>query len=402
MTDTYEKYFNIDPTYYAAVTAELIKEGKVSWKKFYPHATFVKLLETTRRVLSGGAHRSIWVEGAYGTGKSHAALTVKSILEASDQEVRDYFDDFGLSSDLRDRFISLKNSGTILTVHRIGSASIHTEMDLVMAVQQSIMAALKEKGLTNHGALSMKDAFLKWAEDAANKAFFDAKIHDIKYIIDFSQMSADEVIEKLKNGDAEETEDLMAKVLQVLKDNGFAGLLTNANQMSAWIKDIIASNHLSSILFIWDEFSEYFISHPVGLTDFQTLAEISESQPFYFMVVAHQSRNLFADANVAKKILDRFESPVKIELPENMAFKLMAQTMRVTSDSALKAEWASDKADLNLELGAVRHHIIESSQRSNRAGQKMNLTDEELQAITPMHPYAALLLKHIATLFNSN
>lgn len=159
MTDTYEKYFNIDPTYYAAVTAELIKEGKVSWKKFYPHATFVKLLETTRRVLSGGAHRSIWVEGAYGTGKSHAALTVKSILEASDQEVRDYFDDFGLSSDLRDQFISLKNSGTILTVHRIGSASIHTEMDLVMAVQQSIMAALKEKGLTNHGALSMKDAF---------------------------------------------------------------------------------------------------------------------------------------------------------------------------------------------------------------------------------------------------
>ena len=241
MTDTYEKYFNIDPTYYAAVTAELIKEGKVSWKKFYPHATFVKLLETTRRVLSGGAHRSIWVEGAYGTGKSHAALTVKSILEASDQEVRDYFDDFGLSSDLRDKFISLKNSGTILTVHRIGSASIHTEMDLVMAVQQSIMAALKEKGLTNHGALSMKDAFLKWAEDAANKAFFDAKIHDIKYIIDFNQMSADEVIEKLKNGDAEETEDLMARVLQVLKDSGFAGLLTNANQMSAWIKDIIAA-----------------------------------------------------------------------------------------------------------------------------------------------------------------
>lgn len=239
-----------------------------------------------------------------------------------------------------------------------------------MAVQQSIMAALKEKGLTNHGALSMKDAFLKWTEDAANKAFFDAKIHDIKYIIDFNQMSADEVIEKLKNGDAEETEDLMAKVLQVLKDSGFAGLLTNANQMSAWIKDIIAANHLSSILFIWDEFSEYFISHPVGLTDFQTLAEISESQPFYFMVVAHQSRNLFADANVAKKILDRFESPVKIELPENMAFKLMAQAMRVTSDSALKAEWASDKADLNLELGAVRHHIIESSQRSNRAGQK--------------------------------
>ena len=35
------------------------------------------------------------VEGAYGTGKSHAALTVKSLLEASDDEVRAYFDDYG-------------------------------------------------------------------------------------------------------------------------------------------------------------------------------------------------------------------------------------------------------------------------------------------------------------------
>ena len=41
----YKDYFNIDPKYYAAVTADLIREGKVDWKSFYPHETFVKLLE---------------------------------------------------------------------------------------------------------------------------------------------------------------------------------------------------------------------------------------------------------------------------------------------------------------------------------------------------------------------
>lgn len=28
----YKDYFNIDPKYYAAVTADLIREGKVDWK----------------------------------------------------------------------------------------------------------------------------------------------------------------------------------------------------------------------------------------------------------------------------------------------------------------------------------------------------------------------------------
>ena len=72
MRKLYQDYFRIDPKYYAAVTAELIERGKVDWRSFYPHETFVRLLETTERVLSGSATRSIWVEGPYGAGKSHA------------------------------------------------------------------------------------------------------------------------------------------------------------------------------------------------------------------------------------------------------------------------------------------------------------------------------------------
>ena len=104
---TYKDYFNIDPKYYAAVTAELIESGKVSWKGFYPHETFVKLLTKTYSVLSGKDPRSLWVEGAYGTGKSHAALTVKSLLDAADEEVEDYFKDYGLSKDLCQKMLSV-------------------------------------------------------------------------------------------------------------------------------------------------------------------------------------------------------------------------------------------------------------------------------------------------------
>ena len=177
MANLYNQYFQIDPKYYAAVTADLIEQGKVSWKGFYPHETFVKLLETTYRVLSGQATRSIWVEGAYGTGKSHAALTVKSLVDATAEEVVEYFDDYGLNTTLRDKYVSLK-AQNILTIHRIGSAGINTDMDLVLAVQQSIMAALKAKGIENQGDASMRDAFLTWIAKKANRNYFADLISD--------------------------------------------------------------------------------------------------------------------------------------------------------------------------------------------------------------------------------
>ena len=93
----YRNYFNIDEEYYPSVNAELINSGKVDWKKFYPHDTFIKLLGTVERVLSRREKGSVWVEGAYGTGKSHAVLTLKKLLDASAGEMRQYFDKFNLS-----------------------------------------------------------------------------------------------------------------------------------------------------------------------------------------------------------------------------------------------------------------------------------------------------------------
>lgn len=403
MPKLYKDYFNINPKYYAAVTADLIEQGKVSWKDFYPHETFIRLLETAYKVLSGSATRSIWVEGAYGTGKSHAALTVKSMIDASDEEVEEYFQDFGLRTDLRDKLISVKNSGKILTIHRIGSAGIQTDTDLVLAVQQSVMTALKENGIENEGDASMRDAFLSWLEKPGSRVYFDTLIQHEKYAWDFNGMKSGDVEQRLKTGTDTQIELMMRNVMKVLKENGQYGLFSDVNDMADWIKSIIDKNGLSAILFVWDEFSEYFLNHPVGLTGFQTLIEISQSHPFYFMIVAHESRNLFADRDTANKTLGRFEPSIKIELPENMAFQLMAQAMKTTDDPVLCREWEQeDKPALNNELAGVRTVITNTVKKQSSLGRKTQLSDKELQGIVPIHPYAALLLKHIATVFNSN
>ena len=178
---TYNDYFAIDPKYYAAVTADLINSGKVKWNAFYPHDTFIRLLEKTHTMLSGKDSRSLWVEGAYGSGKSHAALTIKSILEASDDEIRAYFNDFGIKGDLCQKLITDKQSGKLVTIHRIGSASIRSDQDLIIAIQDSITAVLKKHGIENKGEASLRDAALKWLEDKeANKIYFNSLIQEEK------------------------------------------------------------------------------------------------------------------------------------------------------------------------------------------------------------------------------
>ena len=86
----YSDYFDIDEEFFSAVNQELIEEGKVDWKKFFPHEKFIQLIKDTIKILTKKQHLSIWVEGGYGTGKSYAALTIKKMLEADESEIRDY------------------------------------------------------------------------------------------------------------------------------------------------------------------------------------------------------------------------------------------------------------------------------------------------------------------------
>ena len=398
----YRDYFNIDPKYYAAVTADLIESGMVSWKSFYPHETFVKLLEKTHTVLSGKDPRSLWVEGAYGTGKSHAALTVKSLLDATDEEVTEYFEDYGLSKDLCQKIIADKNDGLLITIHRIGSGSIRSDQDLILAVQDSIMAALEKHGITNRGEASLRDAALKWLEKKANRDYFNTLIAEEQYAWTFGGNDVDAVIDRLKNGTPAQIAKTMRDIITVAENNGITALRLDIQGMADWIKSIIAENQIKAILFIWDEFTEFFQNNPNSLTGFQTLAEISLSHPFYFMIVSHESRSLFLNAETAKKILDRFVPPVKIELPENMAFRLMAQAMKTTQDAMLKSEWEEYKGELTDDLAGVCSYITSSMKSTSTLGQKTVLSEQELQAIVPIHPYAALLLKHLSVAFSSN
>lgn len=394
MLDKYRHYFDIDPEYFPQVNEAIITKNPEIWKKYYPHETFVKLLKDTISVLSRRQKVSVWVEGAYGTGKSHAVLTLKKLLDASEEDTKEYFEKYSdqLSNDLFNQFQQLKNDGKILTVHRYGSSNIRGDANLVFALQQSIVAALDEHGFGT-GKAALKDSTIDWLSDNTNKAYFNSLVAE-NYSDLFGGDDVDAIIEKLKSYSGDSLSTLMNKIMKVADERHFTALTMDVDGLVEWIEDVIKENELKAIVFIWDEFTEYFRNNMRALTGFQKIVDLSGSVPFYMFIVTHNVTHIFPETDQDwKKILGRFVNPIcNIELPENMAFRLMGAAMEKNKDPQVFEDWNDTVDELYDRTNDSRKLVKE----------KARITDEEMKNILPIHPYTALLLKHISSAFDSN
>ena len=342
---SYREYFNIDPEYFPQVDKKLIEEKPDLWKKFWPHPTFVQLLKAMVDVLERKQKLSMWVDGAYGTGKSHAVFTLKKLIEASDEETTAYFEKYGLDNFLCKKLLNQKNEGKILVCHRYGSSDIQSDTDLIVAMQEGIEKALTEAGIENTANTSLKNSLIRFFENEENRQSFDIYAKGT-YKTALGGDTSDSVLKKLREYDEEALRSLINKIFKVpAVRNGFS---MNTGELCDWIREVIEKNNLKELVFIWDEFSEYFENNMHHLTGFQQIAELAASAPFCLLIVTHKAEGYFSDGDPDKrKILDRFVSPIHISLPENIAFELMNQAMKKTEDEDKAAKWEKNRASLD-------------------------------------------------------
>lgn len=393
MLEKYRHYFDIDPDYFPAVNEAVISKNPEMWKKFFPHDTFVKLIRNTVSVLDRKQKLSLWVEGAYGTGKSHAVLTLKKLLDASEEDTRAYFERYVMDKDLCSNFQRVKNSGKILTVHRYGSATIRSDHNLVFAIQESIEKAMVDSGIENKGGNALKSATIKWLTDTDNKNYFNSLMTG-RYCDLFGGDGVDAILTKLNTFAGDALTKVMDNIFKVADERQIKALSLSTTALCDWIREIIRANGLKAIIFIWDEFTEYFYNNARNLTGFQELCEISETEPFYFIIVTHVSSGLFHERDQDFiKLNGRFVNPHSlISLPENIAFKLMGAAMEKNKDAVVVDDWKVTTSDL-------ANRTIESRKLVKNVAR---ITDQEMLDILPIHPYTALLLKHISSAFDSN
>lgn len=387
-TMKYCEYFDIDEAYFPCIDESAINAG-VDWKNTYPHETFIKLLKMTEVMLSGTTKRSLWIHGAYGTGKSQCAYALKKILEVPEDELREYWDRYEplkKEQALLGKLIGHKEK-KILTSFRYASGSIDSPQQFFFAVQESIKAALEANHVEYKGENTLKESVIAWMEKPAQKALINSLLQTPEWKSLFSESSAEEIVEELKTNS--NVSSLMGNIFRMSAKEGFTALSLDADKLRNWIKDIITKNGLKIVL-IWDEFSDFFRLNRNSLGDFQKIVSICEELPFYLIVVTHPLSSISNSDESWKIVQQRFDR-VEIELPENIAFELIGHAFNVKE--AAKAQWTQMTQGLESSLPNSINAVMKAA----------NITDRSvIRRILPIHPIAALVLKNIAHAFQSN
>lgn len=388
----YCEYFDVNESYFPCIDESAINAG-APWETTYPHETFIDLLNSAEKMLGGTTNRSIWIHGAYGTGKSQCAYALKKILEVPNDELRAYWDRYEplkKNKALLEKLIGHKEQG-VLTAYRYASGSITSPQLLFLAVQESIRAALDAVPGSYKGENTLKESVIAWLTDSSHNAFVNSLLQKPEWVSEFSQSSADEIINSLRK--RSDVSSLMESIFKMAEKEGITALSLTADSLCAWIKDIVAQNHTKVVL-IWDEFSGFFRQNRNSLDEFQKIVALCQESHFYFVIVTHPITSI-AGASISKddpmSVVQQRYKQIEITLPPNIAFELIGHAFSVIP--AAKDQWEVMTGDLNSKISASKIAVMKAA---------VVKSDSVMQHMLPIHPMAALVLKNIASAFQSN
>jgi hypothetical protein len=390
MPNKYCDYFDIDEKYFPQVTESSIADDPECWKRTFPHSTFIEMLRDFERCMARLEKRSLWIQGAYGVGKSQCAYTLKMLFDAPEEELLAYWNGFEplkKHKGLLESLIGHRNSG-VVTAYRYATGDIATPRHFYNAIQESVRSALRAKGLYE-GENTLKESVIAWIDKPANKNYLDELLSQPEYAVKFPQSTAAGVLAALLEG---------GDVMQIMKNLFFLAdredinvLNFNVDRLIAWLTDVIDKNNIK-IVFVWDQFGDYFDRTGGDKEDtFQKLCELVNHKPFFFVPVTHEGgQKYIKDSNAWKAVRDRFVERA-IDLPPNIAFYLIGHALK-KNDAAL-SDWRLLAADLNERVSSSRGAVMK----------EIGVNDPQvIKDIMPLHPMAALILKNIASAFQSN
>ena len=388
----YCEYFDVNESYFPCIDESAINAG-APWETTYPHETFIDLLNSAENMLVGTTNLSIWINGSYGTGKSQCAYALKKILEVPNDELRAYWDRYEplkKNKALLEKLIGHKEQG-VLTAYRYASGSITSPQLLFLAVQESIRAALDAVPGSYKGENTLKESVIAWLTDSSHNAFVNSLLQKPEWVSEFSQSSADEIINSLRK--RSDVSSLMESIFKMAEKEGITALSLTADSLCAWIKDIVAQNHTKVVL-IWDEFSGFFRQNRNSLDEFQKIVALCQETHFYFVIVTHPITSI-AGASISKddpmSVVQQRYKQIEITLPPNIAFELIGHAFSVIP--AAKDQWEVMTGDLNSKISASKIAVMKAA---------VVKSDSVMQHMLPIHPMAALVLKNIASAFQSN
>ena len=311
------------------------EESQGEWKSFIANDQFNEvLMKVIRAVRNNDAdtHKSIWIAGTYGSGKSHAGAVIQHLLCDPVEDIREYVEEEYQKSKydiLRDSLLQLRQTKRLFPVNMYGQQSIAHEEDLSLQLQREIKHSLIAAGID----ITVQTDFDMYVQHIENQPIFWENL--IAQNAQLQSVAPD--VNKLKQRLTAADTDVLDYVRQALRKGGY-DIRLQSNNLKQWIFEVQNAlrekTDYNGLLIIWDEFTEVMTS-TIGirlLTQLQEISEAmsSETNDSYFLFISHPSALNSLKEEEREKTKGRYHYVI-YNMETVSAFKIMSKKFKIVN-----------------------------------------------------------------------
>lgn len=377
----------------AAYSLEEEKEGQ--WESFIPNEQFNLVLRTVLRSVRGNdidAHKSFWINGTYGTGKSHAAAVITHLLSDEVDEISEWVNyEYGDDKfkPIRDAIFAVRQTKRLLPVKIEGLREMTSAVDLPLVLQTAVVQALNEKDIeivvdTDFETLleNIETAPIVWKDLIDSNSDLRSVAPDIKLLTQKLRGKDMGVFQKAKAA-------LHAKNLHVFPKE---------NTISDWLIEVQdklrEQTSYKGLLILWDEFTDV-MDDAIGIQVLKALQTIvqkfaNEENDCFLCLISHPSAFNKLGVEETKQTDGRYHR-MKYNMEPVSAFKIMSRKFEI-----IDPERHEQMRNL---FYTVNSHLLDRYTQSSNDKEE---TRTDLQLLFPLHPGTANLATHYATVVGSS
>lgn len=373
-----------------------IKEEKATeWTSFIPNEQFNNVLRTVLRSVRNNdidVHKSFWINGTYGTGKSHAAAVVGHLLGDDVNDIREWVDYEYADpkfKGIRNDIYTLRAEKRLLVVKLYGLAAMTHPLDLALVVQQGVEATLRDCGID----LCVPTDFECYIAHIEQNRRMWADFIDTHTELSSIVADTDQLIDHLKDKDL----GTFHRITDTLRKVGI-NIRLNNEDVKQWLVEVqdklAAMGTYNGLLIVWDEFTDV-MTNPIGLAVLKELQEVAEKfanqeNNSYIFLISHPSAFDKFNSDQLKQTDGRYHR-MKYNMEPVSAFKIMSRKFEVVDKTYYEniRQLFYIKNDRLLDIYTATSNDPEA-------------TKEDLRSLYPLHPGTANLSTHYATVVGSS
>ena len=373
------------------------KEEGSEWTNFIPNEQFNGILQKVIGSVSNKVvdeHRCFWLEGTYGTGKSHAAAVIKHLLCDPIEEIDTYIkDEYGADkySIIRESLYALRKQTRLFPVAMNSTCSISTGEDLPLQIQLHVCQALADAKID----ISVKTDFDNYiAHIEQNPLIWDTIIDSDSELKSYAP-DRKKLIKELKDRDASSS--ILSLAKKAMRNSKLHVILEQEN-LSKWffeVQDELAKKtDYKGIFLIWDEFTDV-MDLEVGPTVLGGLQELTETtmqtkNNSYIFLIAHPSALDKLKAEKRTRTTGRYHY-MHYNMEPVSAFKIMSRKFVHEQDCSNPA-YALYHEMTDKYFAQMREVYEKYASSSNNPTETLN----DLKLLFPVHPATANMATYYA------